>query len=142
MSTGPELWQQTQGTLTHFVSAMGTTGTITGTGRYLKSQNPQIQVIGAQPAEGASIPGIRKWSDDYLPEIFDPAVVNEYELIGQDEAEEMARQLARQEGIFAGISSAGALLAALRVAERVQNATIVFIVCDRGDRYLSQGVFN
>ena len=142
VSTGPELWQQTQGTLTHFVSAMGTTGTITGTGRYLKSQNPQIQVIGAQPAEGASIPGIRKWSDDYLPEIFDPAVVNEYELIGQDEAEEMARQLARQEGIFAGISSAGALLAALRVAERVQNATIVFIVCDRGDRYLSQGVFN
>ena len=141
-STGPEIWQQTQGTITHFVSAMGTTGTIMGNSRYLKSQNPQIQVIGAQPAEGASIPGIRKWSDDYLPEIYEPSLVDGFELITQDEAEEMARQLAKQEGIFAGISSAGALVAALRCAERVQNATIVFIVCDRGDRYLSQGVFN
>ena len=142
LTTGPEIWQQTGGKITHFVSAMGTTGTIMGTGRFLKSQNAEIQVIGAQPAEGASIPGIRRWSEDYLPEIYEPSVVNGFELIGQEEAEEMARQLARQEGIFAGISSAGALVAALRVAERVNNASIVFIVCDRGDRYLSQGVFN
>lgn len=141
-TTGPEIWQQTQGTVTHFVSAMGTTGTIMGTGGYLKSQNPAVQVIGAQPAPGASIPGIRKWSEDYQPEIYDPSKVDAFELIEQAEAEEMARQLARQEGIFAGISSAGALVAALRCAERVKNATIVFIICDRGDRYLSQGVFN
>lgn len=140
-TTGPEIWQQTQGTVTHFVSAMGTTGTIMGTGSFLKSKNPEIQIIGAQPAPGTSIPGIRKWSDDYLPAIYDPTKVDAFELIEQTEAEEMARQLARQEGIFAGISSAGALIAALRWAQRLENATIVFIVCDRGDRYLSQGVF-
>lgn len=141
-TTGPEIWQQTQGTVTHFVSAMGTTGTIMGTGGFLKSQNPAVQVIGAQPAPGASIPGIRKWSEDYQPAIYDPSKVDAFELIEQADAEEMARRLAREEGIFAGISSAGALIAALRTAERVENATIVFIVCDRGDRYLSQGVFN
>lgn len=140
--TGPELWQQTSGQITHFVSAMGTTGTIMGVGSYLHAQNPQVQIIGAQPAEGAQIPGIRKWPVEYLPKIYDPAVVDSLESIGQDEAENMARELAAKEGIFAGISSAGALVAALRVAQRVENATIAFIVCDRGDRYLSTGVFN
>ncbi|MDY3331384.1 MAG: cysteine synthase CysM [Pelistega sp.] len=139
--TGPELWQQTAGEITHFVSAMGTTGTITGVGTYLKSQKPSIQVIGAQPAPGASIPGIRKWSAEYQPEIYLPDLVDAFELIGQEEAEEMARRLAKEEGIFAGISSAGALIAAIRTAERVENATIGFIVCDRGDRYLSLNVF-
>jgi len=140
--TGPELWQQTDCTLTHFVSAMGTTGTIMGVSAYLKSQRDSIRIIGAQPAEGAQIPGIRKWPEAYLPAIFDPARVDAYEMIGQQEAEDMARRLAAEEGIFAGISAAGALVAALRVAEQVEQATIAFIVCDRGDRYLSTGVFN
>lgn len=141
-TTGPEIWTQTSGRITHFVSAMGTTGTIMGVGRYLKSQNPQVQVVGAQPAEGAKIAGIRKWPEAYQPRIYNPQAVDHFELIGQDEAETMARRLAAEEGIFAGISSAGALVAALRVAERVSNATLVFVVCDRGDRYLSTGVFN
>ena len=141
-TTGPELWQQTDGRITHFVSAMGTTGTIMGVSTYLRSKNPEIQIIGAQPAEGSQIPGIRKWPEAYQPKIYNPAQVDEFELIGQAEAEDMARRLASEEGIFGGISSAGALVAALRVAARVQNATIVFIVCDRGDRYLSTGVFN
>lgn len=142
VGTGPELWQQTEGTITHFVSAMGTTGTIMGVSSYLKSQNAAIQVVGAQPAEGSQIPGIRKWPEAYMPAIFDRTLVDGYELIEQAEAEDMARRLASEEGIFAGISAAGALVAALRVAERVEDATIAFIVCDRGDRYLSTGVFN
>ncbi|HEX7748978.1 MAG TPA: cysteine synthase CysM [Bordetella sp.] len=141
-TTGPEIWRQTDGRVTHFVSAMGTTGTIMGMSTYLKGQNPAIQVIGAQPAPGSQIPGIRKWPEAYLPKIFDASRVDGYESIEQHEAETMARRLAAEEGIFAGISSAGALVAALRVAERVNDATIVFIVCDRGDRYLSTGVFN
>jgi cysteine synthase B len=141
-TTGPELWEQTGGEITHFVSAMGTTGTIMGVSTYLRTKNPAIRVIGAQPAQGAQIPGIRKWSEDYQPRIYKPEQVNEFELILQPEAEGMARRLAAEEGIFGGISSAGALVAALRVAARVENATIVFIVCDRGDRYLSTGVFN
>ncbi|MVW78986.1 cysteine synthase CysM [Bordetella sp. 02P26C-1] len=140
--TGPEIWTQTAGRVTHFVSAMGTTGTIMGVSTYLKSCNPAVQVIGAQPAEGSQIPGIRKWPEAYLPAIFDRNLVDAYESIEQSEAESMARRLAAEEGIFGGISSAGALVAALRVSERVENATIVFIVCDRGDRYLSTGVFN
>src|SRR5690625_392161 len=140
--TGVEIWEQTQGQVTHFVSAMGTTGTIMGVGDYLRSKNDAIQVIGAQPAEGAQIAGIRKWPAEYEPQIYDSSKINSFELIGEEEAEEMARNLAAQEGIFAGISSAGALIAALRVAKTVRNATIVFIVCDRGDRYLSTGVFN
>ncbi|HLR29952.1 MAG TPA: cysteine synthase CysM [Paenalcaligenes sp.] len=140
--TGVEIWQQTDGQVTHFVSAMGTTGTIMGVGNYLRTQNPQLQVVGAQPAEGAQIAGIRKWPEEYAPKIYDPTKIDTFELIGQQEAEDMARRLASQEGIFAGISSAGALIAALRVAKIVKNATIVFIVCDRGDRYLSTGVFN
>lgn len=142
IGTGPELWRQTDGQITHFVSAMGTTGTIMGVSTFLKSKNSAIQVVGAQPAEGAQIPGIRKWPEAYLPSIFNGELVDTYESIGQVEAETMARRLAAEEGIFAGISAAGALVAALRVAERVNNATIVFIVCDRGDRYLSTGVFN
>src|SRR5690554_6030655 len=141
-STGPEIWTQTSGRITHFVSAMGTTGTIMGVGRYLKSQNPHVQIVGAQPDEGAQIPGIRKWPEAYQPRIYKPEEVDRFELIGQAEAEEMARRLAAEEGIFAGISSAGALVAALRVAREVTNATLVFVVCDRGDRYLSTGVFN
>lgn len=141
-TTGPELWEQTAGEITHFISAMGTTGTIMGVGMYLRGRNPDIQIIGAQPAEGSQIPGIRKWSTAYQPKIYDPSKVDAFELIEQSEAETMARRLAAEEGIFGGISSAGALIAALRVAERVENATIVFIVCDRGDRYLSTGVFN
>jgi len=141
-STGPEIWTQTGGRVTHFVSAMGTTGTIMGVSRYLKSRNPAISVVGAQPADGAQIPGIRKWPEEYLPKIYDPALVDRLEAIGQQEAEAMARRLAAEEGIFAGISSAGALIAALRVSAAVRDATIVFIVCDRGDRYLSTGVFS
>jgi S-sulfo-L-cysteine synthase (O-acetyl-L-serine-dependent) len=141
-TTGPEIWQQTNGRVTHFVSAMGTTGTIMGTSRYLKTMNPAIQIVGAQPAEGSQIPGIRKWPEAYLPKIYDPALVDCFELIEQSEAEAMARRLAAQEGICAGVSAAGALVAALRVAERVTDSTIVFIVCDRGDRYLSTGIFN
>jgi len=140
--TGPELWEQTGGRISHFVSAMGTTGTIMGVAQYLRSRKPQIQIIGAQPAEGAQIPGIRKWPEAYLPKIYHADQVDALEAITQPEAENMARRLAAQEGIFGGISSAGALVAALRVAARVENATIVFVVCDRGDRYLSTGVFN
>jgi cysteine synthase B len=141
-TTGPEIWTQTGGRVTHFVSAMGTTGTIMGTARYLKSQNPDIQIVGAQPAEGSQIPGIRKWPEQYLPKIYDASRVDRFELIEQADAEAMARQLASEEGICAGVSAAGALVAALRVAAEVRDATIVFIVCDRGDRYLSTGIFN
>lgn len=140
-STGPEIWRDTQGRITHFVSSMGTTGTIMGCSRYLKEQNPAIQVIGAQPEEGSQIPGIRKWPEAYLPKIYDARRVDRLEYVSQSDAEEMTRRLAREEGIFCGISSGGALAVALRVSQRVENATIVFIVCDRGDRYLSTGVF-
>ena len=140
-TTGPELWQQTEGRLTHFVSAMGTTGTITGVGRYLKEKNPAVRIVGAQPAEGSRIPGIRKWPEAYLPKIYDPTTVDELVLVSQADAEDMARRLAREEGLFGGISAAGACWVALRVAEQVRDATIVFVVCDRGDRYLSTGVF-
>jgi cysteine synthase B len=139
--TGPELWAQTAGRITHFVSAMGTTGTIMGVSRYLKERNAAIQVIGAQPAEGATIPGIRKWPQAYLPRIFDAARVDRTESVTQAEAEAMTRRLAAEEGIFCGISAGGACAVALRVAREVENATIVFVVCDRGDRYLSTGVF-
>ncbi len=140
-TTGPEIWHDTSGQVTHFVSAMGTTGTITGVAHYLKEQNPAVRVIGAQPSEGSRIPGIRKWAEAYLPKIHDPSCVDEIVSVSQGDAEEMARRLAREEGIFAGISAAGACWAALQVAHAVENATIVFIVCDRGDRYLSTGVF-
>lgn len=140
-TTGPEVWRDTQGRVTHFVSAMGTTGSITGTSRYLKERNSDIRVIGAQPSEGSRIPGIRKWPQEYLPKIYDPAFVDETVLVSQADAEEMARRLAREEGLFAGISAAGACCVALQIAKQVENATIVFIVCDRGDRYLSTGVF-
>jgi cysteine synthase B len=139
--TGPEIWRDTEGRVTHFVSAMGTTGTITGVSRYLKEQNPQIEIIGAQPAEGSRIPGIRKWPEAYLPKIYDSKYVDRTEPVSQGDAEHMARRMAAEEGIFCGISAAGALCVALRVAEEVENATIVFVVCDRGDRYLSTGVF-
>ena len=140
-TTGPELWDQTKGRITHFVSAMGTTGTITGVSRYLREKNAAVRIVGAQPTEGSRIPGIRKWPQEYLPKIYDPSAVDEMVYVTQDDAEEMARRLAREEGIFAGISSAGALWVALQVARQVENATIAFIVCDRGDRYLSTGVF-
>jgi cysteine synthase B len=139
--TGPELWRDTAGRITHFVSAMGTTGTIMGVSRYLKERDPAITVIGAQPAEGASIPGIRKWPDAYLPRIYDARRVDRVEPVTQHDAEETTRRLAREEGIFAGVSSGGACAVALRVSREVRDATIVFIVCDRGDRYLSTGVF-
>lgn len=140
--TGPEIWRDTHGEVTHFVSAMGTTGTITGVSTYLKQQNPQIRVIGAQPAEGSSIPGIRKWPAAYMPKIYNGDLVDQEVLIEQKDAEKMARRMAKEEGIFAGISSGGALWAALQIAKTVENATIVFIVCDRGDRYMSTGVFD
>ena len=140
-TTGPEIWEQTRGQVTHFVSAMGTTGTITGVSRYLKEKNPAAQIVGAQPAEGSSIPGIRKWPVEYLPKIYRHAIVDRTESVTQADAEQMARRLAAEEGIFCGISAAGACCIALRIAETVENATIVFIVCDRGDRYLSTGVF-
>jgi cysteine synthase B len=140
-TTGPEIWRDTAGAVTHFVSAMGTTGTITGVGRYLKQQNPAIRIIGAQPSEGSRIPGIRKWSPQYLPKIYDASYVDEIRLVSQMDAEDMARRMAREEGIFAGISAAGACWMAQQIASEVQAATIVFIVCDRGDRYLSTGVF-
>ena len=140
-TTGPEIWEQTQGRVTHFVSAMGTTGTITGVGRYLKQQNPEVRIVGAQPSEGSRIPGIRKWPEAYLPSIYDPSVVDELMLVSQADAENMCRQLAREEGIFAGVSAAGACWVAQQVAQRERNATVVFIVCDRGDRYLSTGIF-
>lgn len=141
-STGPELWQQSAGTLTHFVSAMGTTGTIMGVSRYLKEQNPALQIVGLQPEEGASIAGIRRWPDAYRPAIFEPHRVDRTLDIGQREAEAHTRRLAREEGILAGVSSGGALAGALRVAEEVEDAVIAFIVCDRGDRYLSTGLFS
>ena len=140
-TTGPEIWRDTEGRITHFVSAMGTTGTITGVSRYLKTQKPTVRIIGAQPSEGSRIPGIRKWPEAYLPKIYDPTHVDEIVLVSQADAEEMARRLAREEGLFAGISAAGACVVALRIAERVRDATVVFVVCDRGDRYLSTGVF-
>ena len=140
-TTGPEIWRDTQGHITHFVSAMGTTGTITGVSRFLKEQNKAVRVIGAQPSEGSRIPGIRKWPEAYLPKIYDPTWIDEMIYVSQDHAEDMARRLAREEGLFAGISAAGACWVALQVAKQVENATIVFIVCDRGDRYLSTGVF-
>ncbi len=140
-TTGPEIWRDTNGRITHFVSAMGTTGSITGTSRFLKERNSDVRVIGAQPSEGSRIPGIRKWPQEYLPKIYDPAWVDETVSVSQADAEEMARRLAREEGLFAGISAAGACWVALQIAKQVENATIVFIVCDRGDRYLSTGVF-
>ena len=140
-STGPEIWCETAGRVTHFVSSMGTTGTIMGVSRYLKEQNPKICIVGCQPEEGSQIPGIRKWPEAYLPKIYDRTGVDRIEPVSQGEAEEMTRRLAREEGIFAGISSGGAMAAALRIATIVENATIVAIICDRGDRYLSTGVF-
>jgi cysteine synthase B len=140
-TTGPEIWRQTAGRITHFVSAMGTTGTITGVSRFLKAQNKDVCVVGAQPSEGSRIPGIRKWPTEYLPKIYDPTGVDELAYVSQADAEDMCRRLAREEGIFAGISAAGACCVALSLAQQVRNATIVFIVCDRGDRYLSTGVF-
>jgi cysteine synthase B len=139
--TGPEIWRDTAGKVTHFVSAMGTTGTIMGTSRFLKERNPDIQVIGVHPAEGAQIPGIRRWPDEYLPKIYDPARVDRILEVSQQEAEETTRRLAAQEGIFGGISSGGAVHAALRISHEVRHAVIVAIICDRGDRYLSTGVF-
>lgn len=139
--TAPEIWRDTQGAITHFVSSMGTTGTIMGNARFFKEKNPAIQIIGVQPEEGAQIPGIRKWPQAYLPKIYSPDNVDRLEYVGQRDAEEMTRRLACEEGIFCGISSGGALSVALRLSQQVQNATIVFIVCDRGDRYLSTGVF-
>ncbi|WP_027349630.1 cysteine synthase CysM [Halotalea alkalilenta] len=139
--TGPEIWRQTEGRITHFVSSMGTTGTIMGVSRYLKEQREEIQVVGLQPSDGASIPGIRRWPEAYRPSIFDPARVDRILDISQQEAEEQMRRLAREEGIFAGVSSGGALAGALRVAEETEGAVIVFVVCDRGDRYLSTGLF-
>nr|WP_240917857.1 cysteine synthase CysM [Phycicoccus sp. HDW14] len=139
--TGPELWRQTDGRITHFVSAMGTTGTITGVSRFLRSRNPSVQIVGAQPAEGSKIPGIRAWPPEYVPSIFDPSAVDRTLEVTQADAEKTARLLAREEGIFGGVSAAGACWTALQVAREVEGATIVFVVCDRGDRYLSSGVF-
>ena len=140
-TTGPEIWRDTGGAVTHFVSSMGTTGTIMGCGRYLKERNPKIQIVGCQPEEGSQIPGIRKWPEAYLPKIYEKRRVDRLEYVSQADAEEMARRLAREEGIFAGISSGGATAVALRVAKDLKNAVIVTIICDRGDRYLSTGVF-
>lgn len=139
--TGPEIWEQTNGRITHFVSSMGTTGTIMGCSRFFKSKNPAIRIIGCQPEEGSQIPGIRKWPEAYLPRIYDKSRVDALEYVNQADAEEMTRRLAREEGIFAGISSGGSMHVALRVAEQCENAVIVSIICDRGDRYLSTGVF-
>jgi len=140
-TTGPEIWRDTGGTVTHFISAMGTTGTITGTARFLREQQPRPQIVGVQPAEGASIPGIRRWPVEYIPEIFDAGLVDREMDVSQDEAEDITRRLAAEEGIFAGVSSGGAIAAALRLSAEVRNAVIVAIICDRGDRYLSTGVF-
>jgi cysteine synthase B len=140
-TTGPEIWRDTKGRVTHFVSAMGTTGTIMGVSQYLKEKSEAVRIIGAQPEEGSSIPGIRKWPEAYLPKIFDKARVDQVESVSQAAAEHMARRMATEEGIFCGISAAGACEIALRISQTVENATIVFIVCDRGDRYLSTGVF-
>jgi len=140
-NTGPEIWRDTGGAITHFVSSMGTTGTIMGCARFFKEKNPKIRIIGCQPEEGSQIPGIRKWPEAYLPKIYEKGRVDSLEYVGQADAEEMARRLAREEGIFAGISSGGAVAVALRISREVKNAVIVTIVCDRGDRYLSTGVF-
>jgi len=140
-TTGPEIWRDTEGRITHFVSSMGTTGTIMGCSRFFKEKNAKIQIVGCQPEEGSQIPGIRKWPDAYLPKIYDKARVDRLEYVSQADAEEMARRLAREEGIFAGISSGGATAVALRIAAELKNAVIVTIICDRGDRYLSTGVF-
>ena len=140
-TTGPEIWEQTGGRITHFVSAMGTTGTITGVSRFLKEKNPAVRIVGAQPADGSRIPGIRKWPQEYLPKIYDPAAVDELVLVSQSDAEEMCRRLAREEGIFGGISAAGACWVAQQIGQRERDAVIAFVVCDRGDRYLSTGVF-
>jgi len=140
-TTGPEIWRDTGGAITHFVSSMGTTGTIMGCSRYFKEKNPKIQIVGCQPEEGSQIPGIRKWPEAYLPKIYDKARVDRMEYVNQAAAEEMARRLAREEGIFAGISSGGAVAVALRLSQQLKNAVIVTIICDRGDRYLSTGVF-
>jgi cysteine synthase B len=142
LTTGPELWQATEGKLTHFVSSMGTTGTIMGTSRYLKEKNSAIQIIGVQPADGSMIPGIRRWTVEYLPKIYDASRVDEIRDVSQATAEATMRQLARQEGIFSGVSSGGAMAIALELAQQLENATIVTIVCDRGDRYLSSGLFS
>lgn len=141
-TTGPEIWQQTGGRITHFISSMGTTGTIMGTSRYLKEKNPAIKIIGLQPQEGAQIPGIRRWPQEYLPKIYKPEQVDEIVNMSQAEAEHTMRELARKEGIFCGVSSGGAVAAALRLSQQVENAVIVAIICDRGDRYLSSGLFN
>ena len=141
-STGPEIWQQTAGTITHFVSSMGTTGTIMGTSRFLKEQNPAVQIVGLQPMEGASIPGIRRWPEQYLPRIYQADRVDRIIDMGQHEAEDMTRRLAREEGIFCGVSSGGAVAGMLRLSQEVSNAVIVAIICDRGDRYLSSGIFD
>ncbi len=140
-TTGPEIWADTKGRVTHFVSAMGTTGTITGVSQFLKEKNPKVQIIGVQPMDGSRIPGIRKWPQEYLPKIYNPANVDELLYVSQETAEDMCRRMAREEGIFGGISAAGACWVAQEIAKRESNATIVFIVCDRGDRYLSTGVF-
>ncbi|MDI1258485.1 cysteine synthase CysM [Aquabacterium sp.] len=140
-TTGPEIWADTQGEVTHFVSAMGTTGTITGVSHFLKEKNPAVRIVGAQPSEGSRIPGIRKWPEAYLPKIYQPSRVDDIIHVSQLDAEDMARRLAREEGLFGGISAAGACWVALQLAQTVSNATIVFVVCDRGDRYLSTGVF-
>ena len=140
-TTGPEIWQQTQGQVTHFISSMGTTGTIMGVSRYLKEQNPAVQIIGLQPTEGAVIPGIRRWPQAYLPSIFDAARVDQVVDMGQQQAEDCMRRLAREEGIFCGVSSGGAVAAMLQVAKTVENAVLIAIVCDRGDRYLSSGIY-
>ncbi|KXS47120.1 MAG: cysteine synthase B, partial [Marinobacter sp. T13-3] len=141
-TTGPEIWEQTQGKVTHFVSSMGTTGTIMGVSKYLKERNPDIRIIGLQPEDGAAIPGIRRWPPEYLPKIFDASRVDQVLDIGQQEAEDTMRALASQEGIFCGVSSGGSIAAALKLSREVENAVIVAIICDRGDRYLSTGVFN
>ncbi|AUG03618.1 MULTISPECIES: cysteine synthase CysM [Pseudomonas] len=140
--TGPEIWRQTEGTITHFVSSMGTTGTIMGTSRYLKEQNPNVQIIGLQPMEGSAIPGIRRWPQEYLPKIYQASRVDRIVDMAQSEAEEVTRRLAREEGIFCGVSSGGAVAAMLRLSREVENAVIVAIICDRGDRYLSTGIFD
>ncbi|MDX1552057.1 MAG: pyridoxal-phosphate dependent enzyme, partial [Marinobacter sp.] len=140
-TTGPEIWEQTGGTITHFVSSMGTTGTIMGVSRYLKERNPDIRIVGLQPKEGASIPGIRRWPEAYLPKIYEASRVDSVLDIGQQEAEDTMRALAREEGIFCGVSSGGSIAAALKLSAQVENAVIVAIICDRGDRYLSTGVF-
>ncbi len=140
-TTGPEIWQQTQGQITHFISSMGTTGTIMGVSRYLKEQNPDVQIIGLQPKEGAAIPGIRRWPEAYLPSIFDASRVDQVIDMGQQEAEDCMRRLAREEGIFCGVSSGGSVAAMLQVAKTVENAVLVAIICDRGDRYLSSGIY-